>query len=65
MTSAAVEQYGPVVWDQQASINYIYFKTRSGRFFFAKMNTSFVITQINEVDATDVILSGRSAVLSI
>jgi hypothetical protein len=65
MTSAAIDQFGPAVWDPNASVNYLYFRTLTGRFFFAKMNTSFVITQINEVDATDTILSGRSAVLSI
>jgi len=35
------------------------------RVFFAKMDTSFEIFEINHVESADAILSGRAALLSI
>jgi len=67
MTTSRVDTFGPAVWDPSEGVNYIYFKTVDAvpRFYFAKMDTSFVINYINEVDSADVILSGRSAIISI
>lgn len=67
MSPSMVDTFGPVVWDPEAGVNYLYFNTIGfpTRYFFAKMNTSFVITHINEVSSTDAILSGRAAILSI
>ncbi len=67
MTLARINQFGPAVWNPDEGVNYIYFNTIDlpARTFFAKMNSSFVITQINQVDATDAILSGRPAILGI
>jgi len=67
MTTSRVDRFGPVVWDPIEGVNYLYFSTIDipARVYFAKMNTSFVITQINQVDTTDAILSGRSAILDI
>jgi hypothetical protein len=67
MTLSKVDRFGPVVWDPSAGVNYLYFSTIDipARVYFAKMNGSFVITQINQVDATDAILSGRAAILDI
>ncbi len=67
-----VANYGPPAWDDDTGVNYIYFNTTSSaapdvrdRFFFAKMDTSFEIFEINEVDSADAILSGRAALLDI
>ena len=67
MTTSRVDRYGPAVWDPDAGVNYLYFSTidAPARVYFAKMNSSFVITQINQVDVTDSILGGRPAILSI
>jgi len=66
MTSADVDTFGPVVWDPDTSLHYLYFTTINGnRPFFAKMDSSFQIVHINRVASTDVILNGRSAILSI
>lgn len=67
MTLSKVDRFGPAVWDPDAGVNYLYFSTIDvpSRVYFAKMNTSFVITQINQVEVTDAILGGRAAVISI
>jgi hypothetical protein len=67
ITTSVVDKFGPAVWDPEEGVNYLYFSTIHSptRFYFAKMNTSFVITHINQVDSTDAIMSGRSAVISI
>lgn len=67
MTTSVVDSFGPAVWDPDEGVNYLYFSTlhSPARVYFAKMNTSFVITEINQVDTTDAILSGRPAILSI
>jgi len=66
MTPSTVDTYGPAVWDPVTSLHYLYFTTRfAGPSYFAKMNSSFQIVHINQVAATDVILSGRAAVLNI
>lgn len=65
MTLASVEKFGPAVFDDKTLRNFIYFKTVNDTYFFAIMNTSFEIVQINEVDQEDAILSGRAAILSI
>lgn len=67
MTTSRVDTFGPAIWDPDEGVNYIYFNTidATPRFYFARMNTSFVITQINQVDSTDAILSGRAAILGI
>jgi len=67
MTTSVVDTFGPAVWDPNDGVNYLYFSTIHSpqRVYFAKMNTSFVITHINQVDSTDAILSGRPAILSI
>jgi len=67
-----VNTYGSPAWDSDAGVNYLYFSTLSSaavevrdRVYFAKMDTSFEIFEINQVDAVDAILSGRVALLSI
>ncbi len=67
MSSSIVNQFGPATWDPDAGTHYLYFNTIDvpARYFFAKMNSSFVITQINQVDVTDSIMNGRAAILSI
>lgn len=73
VTESDVDVYGPPAWDADAGINYIYFSTTDSasdpaiqsKVFFGKMNTSFEIFEINEVESEDAILFGRSALLSI
>lgn len=65
MTTSQVSTFGPATWDATTGLNYLYFVTNGGQYYFAKMNTSFQIVHINRVASTDVILSGRSAILSI
>ncbi len=67
-----VDIYGPPAWDPDTGVNYIYFSTLSSasvevrnRAFFAKMDTSFEIFEVNQVEAADAILFGRAAYLSI
>lgn len=67
-----VNTYGPPAWDPDAGVNYIYFSTLSSaaveirdRVFFAKMDTSFEIFEVNRVESADAILFGRAACLSI
>lgn len=66
-TLAAVDSFGPAVWDPETNLNYLYFTRRGNTsiVYFAKMNSSFQIVHVNRVDTTDVILNGRSAILSI
>lgn len=66
-TLAAVDTFGPAVWDPQTNLNYLYFTRRNNTsvVYFAKMNSSYQIVHVNRVDTTDVILSGKSAILSI
>lgn len=64
--TSTIQDFGPPVWDPSAGINYIYFTAIIGsqtRIFFAHMDTSFVITRINRVDAG--ILSGRMVLLNV
>lgn len=68
IVAADVDTFGPVVWDPDTGQNYLYFIVGTGLnqvFYFAKMNSSFQITHFNRVSSTDVILNGRSAILSI
>ncbi|MEE8113028.1 MAG: hypothetical protein V3T23_01615 [Nitrososphaerales archaeon] len=65
MSLNRVDSFGPAVWDSTTGLNYLYFVDILGDVFFAKMNTSFVITHINRVSVTDAILAGRAAILSI
>ena len=68
LVTADVDTFGPLVWDSATSQHYLYFYTGTGVnqvFYFAKMDSSFQITHINRVDATDTILNGRSAILDI
>ena len=67
-----VNTFGPPIWDANVGVNYIYFSTLldapapiAGKIFFAKMDTDFVITEVNEVAQSDAILSGRAALLDI
>ena len=66
LTSADVDSFGPLVWDPSSGQHYLYFYTVGVQvFYFAKMNSSFQITEFNRVDSTDVILNGRTAILDI
>lgn len=65
-----VDTFGPVVWDSNAGLNYLYFNTKDTapggeKVYFAKMDTNFEICHINEVNSADAILGGRMALLSI
>ncbi len=67
-----VNTFGPPVWDASAGVNYLYFNilpTAPAAFaekvFFAKMDTDFVIIEVNEVAQSDAVLSGRTALLTI
>jgi hypothetical protein len=65
ITLADVDVFGPAVWDPSEGVNYLYFLTFDDRVFFAQMNTSFTVVNINQVSSTDAILTGRAAILSI
>ena len=65
-----VNEFGSPVWDPDENINYIYFLWSDPtnpvkRLFFAHMNSSFVITRINQVPDGEGFLFGRPALLSI
>lgn len=63
-----VEIFGPPAYDSATDTNYIYFQTLDslgGKVYFAKMTNDFVITEFNEVDDDDAILSGRAAIFDI
>ena len=63
-----LERFGPPTWDPDNNVNYIYFtvrRTGGFRSYFAKMNTSFVITEFHEVDSGDAIINGKTALLPI
>ena len=66
VTSSQVDTFGPVVYDPDTGLHYLYFYTiNNGPIYFAKMDSSFKIVHINRVDFTDAILNGRSAILNI
>lgn len=68
LTISDVDFFGPAVWDPENSINYIYFRTKPSKgraCYFAKFGTDFEITEMNKVEDTDAILTGRMALLSI
>lgn len=65
--TSTITEYGPVVWDDVAGVNYIWFQaTQLGvsKTFFAHMDTSFEIFRINQTNGEG-IFSGRPAVLSL
>lgn len=68
LTISDIRFFGPAVWDPVAGHNYIYFQLqldRGGTFYFAKFDTNFEIFEMNKVEGTDAILTGRMALLSI
>jgi hypothetical protein len=73
MTNAAdVYRFGPVAYDADTGINYVYWEGSSdggfngnGRYFFGKLGSDALIYQYNRVDAEDAILGGTPLVLSL
>lgn len=62
-----VDTFGPPAWDEANGVNYIFFTAKiSGqtKTFFALMDTSFEIYQINQTNG-DGIFGGRAALLNI
>jgi hypothetical protein len=65
LEASDVNSFGPAVWDEATGLNYLYFSTFDGSVYFAKMDTSFIITHINQVAPVDGIFGGRSVILDV
>lgn len=65
IATSDIRDFGPAIWDPSSGNNYLYFVTNNDRVFFAKMNTSFEIFHINQVDESDGIIFGRSIILDL
>lgn len=62
-----VDTFGPIVWDADAGVNYLWFTYTIGidlYTFFAHLDTDFRIIRVNQTNG-DGIFSGRLALLSI